>query len=89
MFEFATREESMLLDIPAQNIKTQQVAKQLLGKTVWVNWPHLTFALVTGISDEYQKFVKQYDSKDAPIIKGNTLMKYEIKNETLGKVEMI
>jgi hypothetical protein len=37
---------------------------------VWVNWPHLTFALVTGVSDEHQKFIKQYDSSDSPIIKG-------------------
>ncbi|CAG7833351.1 unnamed protein product [Allacma fusca] len=63
VFDMQARDVSMVLDLADENsqskkLQVEEVAKNLLGKTVWVNWPHLTPALVTGVSDENVKYVE-------------------------------
>jgi len=61
VFEFVTREESMILSL--ENVSDEcadiwSLARKLLGKSVWVNWPHLTFAYVTGILTREGKVIE-------------------------------
>lgn len=61
VFEFVTREESMVLsleDVPDNTDNLQALSKKLIGRTVWVNWPHLTFAYVTGVLTREGKFIE-------------------------------
>lgn len=46
------------------------LAKKLIGKNVWVNWPHLTLGLVTGVSNHEEKLIRQHNGPNAAIVKG-------------------
>lgn len=43
------------------------VAKKVLGKSVWVNWPHLESALVSAVFTRNAKYIL---GRDGLIIKG-------------------
>lgn len=61
VFEFVTREESMILsleDVSDECSDIWSLARKLLGKSVWVNWPHLTFAYVTGVLTREGKIIE-------------------------------
>uniref|UniRef100_A0A3Q3M3T5 5'-3' exoribonuclease 1 n=1 Tax=Mastacembelus armatus TaxID=205130 RepID=A0A3Q3M3T5_9TELE len=54
VFQQSSRGENMMLDIlPSQEGET---VKFLLGKSVFVNWPHLEEARITAVSDGETKF---------------------------------
>jgi hypothetical protein len=62
VFEFVTREESMVLsleDVSDEYSDVESLARKLLGKSVWVNWPHLTYAYVTGVLTREGKFIEE------------------------------
>uniref|UniRef100_A0A7N8WPU0 5'-3' exoribonuclease 1 n=1 Tax=Mastacembelus armatus TaxID=205130 RepID=A0A7N8WPU0_9TELE len=59
VFQQSSRGENMMLDIlPSQEGETicDDVASQVLGKSVFVNWPHLEEARITAVSDGETKF---------------------------------
>ncbi|XP_030607543.1 5'-3' exoribonuclease 1 isoform X2 [Archocentrus centrarchus] len=59
VFQQSSRGENMLLDIlPSQEVDTtcDDVAAQILGKSVFVNWPHLEEARIIAVSDGDTKF---------------------------------
>uniref|UniRef100_M4AV83 5'-3' exoribonuclease 1 n=1 Tax=Xiphophorus maculatus TaxID=8083 RepID=M4AV83_XIPMA len=59
VFQQSSRGENMILDIlPSQDGETicDHVAADLLGKPVFVNWPHLEEARVIAVSDGETKF---------------------------------
>lgn len=59
VFQQSSRGENMILDIlPSQDGETicDDVAAQVLGKSVFVNWPHLEEARVIAVSDGDTKF---------------------------------
>uniref|UniRef100_A0A3Q2WPX3 5'-3' exoribonuclease 1 n=1 Tax=Haplochromis burtoni TaxID=8153 RepID=A0A3Q2WPX3_HAPBU len=59
VFQQSSRGENMLLDIlPNQEGETtcDDVAAQVLGKSVFVNWPHLEEARIIAVSDGETKF---------------------------------
>lgn len=49
VFMQASREESYILDVksPTETPDLKDIADQLLGKVVFVSWPHLNEALVS------------------------------------------
>lgn len=56
MFEQSARGDSIVLTMkpkPTQHLQT--IANKLLGQVVFVNWPHLTEALVVAVSDRKHK----------------------------------
>ncbi|XP_040911362.1 5'-3' exoribonuclease 1 isoform X2 [Toxotes jaculatrix] len=59
VFQQSSRGENMMLEIlPNQEAETvcDDVAAQVLGKTVFVNWPHLEEARIIAVSDGETKF---------------------------------
>ncbi|XP_034038909.1 5'-3' exoribonuclease 1 [Thalassophryne amazonica] len=59
VFQQSSRGENMLLEIlPTQEEEmiSDDVAVQVLGKSVFVNWPHLQEARIVAVSDEDTKF---------------------------------
>lgn len=55
----------MILQIkPQSNIDLTTIGSKLLGKTVYVNWPHLKEGLVIGVSESSRKMnsVNQFDN---------------------------
>lgn len=55
----------MILHIkPQSNIDLTTIGSKLLGKTVYVNWPHLKEGLVIGVSESNRKMnsVNQFDN---------------------------
>ncbi len=39
------------------------LSRKLIGRTVWVNWPHLTFAYVTGVLTPKGKYFQDVTGK--------------------------
>ncbi|XP_043990762.1 5'-3' exoribonuclease 1 [Gambusia affinis] len=65
VFQQSSRGENMILDIlPSQDGETicDHVAAELLGKPVFVNWPHLEEARVIAVSDGETKFALEEPS---------------------------
>uniref|UniRef100_A0A452QP32 5'-3' exoribonuclease 1 n=1 Tax=Ursus americanus TaxID=9643 RepID=A0A452QP32_URSAM len=52
VFQQSSRGENMMLEI----LSVENIASSVLGKSVFVNWPHLEEARVVGISDGETKF---------------------------------
>ncbi|XP_076684631.1 5'-3' exoribonuclease pacman isoform X2 [Andrena cerasifolii] len=56
VFQRPTRKESMILHVtPPPEPNLSVIASELLGKIVFVNWPHLTEAQVTAVSNSDTK----------------------------------
>lgn len=56
VFEQPSRRENMILSVLPKNIPPlDEIAKKLLNKTIFINWPHLIEALVVGVSDSKNK----------------------------------
>ena len=56
VFEQASRLENMILTLlPQQKPSILDVANQILGKSIFTSWPHLTEALVISVSDVKKK----------------------------------
>lgn len=74
VFEMQARDVSMVLDlnvdesVERQTPDAEATARSLLGKMVWGNWPHLTPALVTGVSTGNVKYI---DIQNGQLVKGN------------------
>ncbi|XP_072264021.1 5'-3' exoribonuclease 1 [Pyxicephalus adspersus] len=78
VFQQSSRGENMILDIvvdeDSDNTMVESVASAVLGKSVFVNWPHLEEARVVAISDGEIKFYleeppgtqKLYTDKSVP-----------------------
>ncbi|RVE61693.1 hypothetical protein OJAV_G00172970 [Oryzias javanicus] len=77
VFQQSSRGENMMLEIlPTQEGETicDDVAGQVLGKPVFVNWPHLEEARIIAVSDGETKFIleeppgvqKVYDRPSSP-----------------------
>ncbi|XP_047471890.1 5'-3' exoribonuclease 1-like isoform X1 [Penaeus chinensis] len=58
VFSQASREESYILDVKssAETLDLKNIADQLLGKVVFVSWPHLIEALVEAVSNNEEKY---------------------------------
>ncbi|KAI5135940.1 5'-3' Exoribonuclease 1 [Manis pentadactyla] len=60
VFQQSSRGENMMLEIlvnaETDELSIENVASSVLGKSVFVNWPHLEEARVVGISDGETKF---------------------------------
>ncbi|XP_039732409.1 5'-3' exoribonuclease 1 isoform X2 [Pteropus medius] len=60
VFQQSSRGENMMLEIlvgaESAELSIENVASSVLGKSVFVNWPHLEEARVVGISDGETKF---------------------------------
>ncbi|XP_051172121.1 5'-3' exoribonuclease 1 isoform X3 [Leptopilina boulardi] len=57
VFEQPSRGENMMLKItPKQKPDLADVANEILGKSIFVGWPHLIEALVVAVSDDKWKF---------------------------------
>ncbi|XP_041847708.1 5'-3' exoribonuclease 1 isoform X2 [Melanotaenia boesemani] len=59
VFQQSSRGENTILEIlPTQEVETicDEVAQQVLGKSVFVNWPHLEEARIIAVSDGETKF---------------------------------
>nr|XP_055058479.1 5'-3' exoribonuclease 1 isoform X1 [Misgurnus anguillicaudatus] len=57
VFQQSSRGENMILEIfPGQVEQVDDVAALVLGKTVFVNWPHLMEARIVAVSDGETKF---------------------------------
>ncbi|XP_063890311.1 5'-3' exoribonuclease 1 isoform X1 [Helicoverpa armigera] len=55
VFDQPSRNENMIVEIirdTEQQDSLEKVAQELLGRTIWVGWPHLTRAKVISVSDE-------------------------------------
>jgi len=51
-----------LESIDDSKVDVHQLASRLIDKFIWVNWPHLTYAKVTGIGSVMVKYFKnQYN----------------------------
>lgn len=56
MFEQASRKENMIISIlPNEIPNLHDVASKMLGKTVFVGWPHMREAHVIGVSTSERK----------------------------------
>ncbi|XP_027438932.2 5'-3' exoribonuclease 1 isoform X3 [Zalophus californianus] len=60
VFQQSSRGENMMLEIlvnaESDELSVENIASSVLGKSVFVNWPHLEEARVVGISDGETKF---------------------------------
>ncbi|XP_054983109.1 5'-3' exoribonuclease 1 [Sorex araneus] len=60
VFQQSSRGENMMLEIlvdpDSEDVSVENVASSILGKSVFVNWPHLEEARVVGVSDGETKF---------------------------------
>ncbi|OCT80912.1 5'-3' exoribonuclease 1 [Xenopus laevis] len=60
VFQQSSRGENMILEIEAEededNLNVDTIASAILGKSVFVNWPHLEEARVVTVSDGDMKF---------------------------------
>ncbi|KAF6122660.1 5'-3' exoribonuclease 1 [Phyllostomus discolor] len=60
VFQQSSRGENMMLEIlvnaESDELSVENVASSVLGKSVFVNWPHLEEARVVGVSDGETKF---------------------------------
>nr|XP_023476815.1 5'-3' exoribonuclease 1 isoform X1 [Equus caballus] len=60
VFQQSSRGENMMLEIlvnaESDDLSIENVASSVLGKSVFVNWPHLEEARVVGVSDGDTKF---------------------------------
>ncbi len=57
VFEQASRGENMILRLLPQGAPdTAEVAQELLGKEIWVSWPHMVEAKVFEVWDERRMF---------------------------------
>lgn len=79
VFEFYAREESLIVNFEEFDDETDglKLGKQILGKSIWVNWPHLELALVSAINTRNAKYIL---GRDNLIIKGElccVLCKYK------------
>ncbi|XP_013136555.1 PREDICTED: 5'-3' exoribonuclease 1 [Papilio polytes] len=53
VFDQPSRNENMIVEIiREEEPPLEQVARELLGKVIWVGWPHLTKAKVISVSNE-------------------------------------
>ncbi|XP_045534425.1 5'-3' exoribonuclease 1 [Papilio machaon] len=53
VFDQPSRNENMIVEIIRdEEPPVEQVARELLGKVIWVGWPHLTKAKVISVSNE-------------------------------------
>jgi hypothetical protein len=50
------------------------LSRKLIARKVWVNWPHLTYAFVTGVLTRQAKF---YQDVTGRVVRGD-LNEYEI-----------
>lgn len=58
VFDQPSRNESVIIQIirdPQQEEQLEDVAKNYLGKIIWVGWPHLTRAKVISVSNEKRR----------------------------------
>ncbi|XP_045764517.1 5'-3' exoribonuclease 1 isoform X1 [Maniola jurtina] len=58
VFDQPSRNESMIIQIiPSENTDPplEEVAEKLLGKIIWVGWPHLTRAKIISVSNEKKR----------------------------------
>ncbi|KAL4710442.1 hypothetical protein ACJJTC_008844 [Scirpophaga incertulas] len=59
VFDSPSRNENMIINIvkdPDFDERLEEVAKQYLGKTIWVGWPHLAQAKVISVSNDKVRF---------------------------------
>ena len=57
VFEQASRGENVILNVTEEGRpNARDVAAELIGKEIWVGWPHMVEAKVTGILDETTVF---------------------------------
>lgn len=79
VFEMASQHDNTILTItPSGNADAWHVAEELIGKTVFINWPHLQEAVVEKVADA--KFVYAKDEKGA-------VQKTQIKDKELRDLE--
>ncbi|XP_044577629.1 5'-3' exoribonuclease 1 isoform X2 [Cotesia glomerata] len=57
VFEQASRGENMMILIsPKESPTIEKISSEILGKTVYIKWPHLVEAFVIGVSTKDSKF---------------------------------
>ncbi|ODM95979.1 5'-3' exoribonuclease 1 [Orchesella cincta] len=64
VFEFYAREESLIISFEEFEDETDglKLGKKILGKSVWVNWPHLEAALITALYTRSGKYILGRDN---------------------------
>ncbi|KAI1882663.1 hypothetical protein AGOR_G00237200 [Albula goreensis] len=75
VFQQSSRGESMILEITHNQEgepECDDVASQVLGKSVFVNWPHLEEARIVAVSDGETKFSLEEASGAQALYLGNT-----------------
>ncbi|KAF5282795.1 hypothetical protein FQR65_LT02792 [Abscondita terminalis] len=87
VFEQPSRSENMILSIVQdENQPTpDSLAKEILGKTIYVGWPHLIEALVVSVSCYNYNYnstgeIGQYNVEE---VKGNSLSLWDSKREAI------
>ncbi|XP_071053139.1 5'-3' exoribonuclease 1 isoform X2 [Onthophagus taurus] len=86
--EQSSRNESMILtlkvnyDVPP----LEEVAKDLLGKTVYVAWPHLVEALVVSVSNKNFRYHHTKEPGNFNIVenKGNVAKDWQLESSTIS-----
>ncbi|KAL6038203.1 hypothetical protein STEG23_030971, partial [Scotinomys teguina] len=76
VFQQSSRGENMMLEISvnaeSDGLNIENIASLVLGKSVFVNWPHLEEARVVAVSDGDTKFYLEEPSGTQKIYLGNT-----------------
>lgn len=60
VFQQPSRNESMIINIDEEplNVDIQTLAKQFIGKEIYIGWPHLRLAKVFAVSDAKTRIEK-------------------------------
>uniref|UniRef100_A0A8C1Q3F3 5'-3' exoribonuclease 1 n=1 Tax=Cyprinus carpio TaxID=7962 RepID=A0A8C1Q3F3_CYPCA len=82
VFQQSSRGENMILEILASQEMVEDVAALVLGKSLFVSWPHLMEARVVAVSDGETKFSLDEPSGSQMLYLGNTPPPAEVTHLT-------
>ncbi|XP_072940485.1 5'-3' exoribonuclease 1 [Epargyreus clarus] len=90
VFDQPSRNESMIVELLPEkdtNPKLETIAQELLGKVIWVGWPHLTRAKVVSVSNEKMRLhhVENQNNNDNAVVNGLPHYTVEHNNGNLHK----
>lgn len=85
VFEQPSQNDNMIITLLSEKPKSDdlmQLATDLIGKSVFVSWPHLIEALVVGVSDKQHRVNQPKDPKGPLIKEENNLRMFSVQVET-------
>lgn len=89
LFNMESKNESMIVTIKNvyENKSPEDIARQLIGNNVWIDWPFLHEAKCVGLADEYFTYTRLSLNDSAVVKTPLTDKQQDMYHESVGRID--